>query len=164
MSEITKKDVEMENVGNQATDKDEARKPHKSSFETRMRTQVIESLHLTKKIIPVASTRMVCKMINRKREMVEMTVFTFDARVEDVEEKSIYHGIVVHSYSEQDAINKLNDAIFAKARDFDTNTYKDIYDDFLAKELKKEAKKAKKNGNLVEHKPETANSSNENVA
>lgn len=131
---MTKKDVEMVKVENQVvegTAKSE-KKAHKSSFDTRVKTAVIEALHLTKVVRPVCLTRVVRRKNEfGKREMKVETYYTFEAYVLD--ENSPYSGTTAPSYSEQDAMNKLNDVLFIKAKTIDELLYRQTIDKLNAK-------------------------------
>lgn len=130
MSEISKKNVEMENVENQVVV--EGKKAHKSSFDTRVKTAVIEALHLTKVVRPVRLTRVVRRKNEfGKREMKVETYYTFEAYVLD--ENTPYSGTTAPSYSEQDAMNKLNDVLFIKAKTIDELLYRQTIDKLSAK-------------------------------
>ena len=131
---MTKKDVEMAKVENQVVEDaaKKEKKAHKSSFDTRVKTAVIEALHLTKVVRPVCLTRVVRRKNEfGKREMKVETYYTFEAYVLD--ENSPYSGTTAPSYSEQDAMNKLNDVLFIKAKTIDELLYRQTIDKLNAK-------------------------------
>lgn len=152
MREISKNDVEMEKVESQISGenvvKAEGKKTPKSSFDTRVKTAVVEALHLTKVVKPVCEKHTVRrKNESGKREMREEIRYTFEAYVLD--DNSPYSGMKSSAYSEQDAFNKLNDALFDKAKSINELLYWQTVDKLNKKKTNVSKAKTKEKNETV---------------
>ena len=107
----------------------------KSSFETRVRTAVVEKLHLTKVITPVGATIYTRKRVDGKVKMVAESIYSYDASVQNT--NSPYSGVVVHASTEQDAMKKLNERLYEMALVHDIDLYDKVNSELEARDIKK---------------------------
>ena len=109
-------------------------KGRKSSLDTRIRTEFLSELHLSKLIRSVRSfTTTYTRRGGNKVDVKEF--YYFQASITDTD--SPYSGLSVDSNTEKDAINKLNDLVFEKAKILDELLYRQTEEKILNKNIKK---------------------------
>lgn len=127
--------VSVENVATVETEQESSVWDTRARF--RLKTNVLEELHLSKKIEVIPS---VVKTYKRNKGYVENTVYYYKASV--INEDSPYNGMIAFSNSENDAINKLNDLLYEKAQIVDVLLVREVQK-CMEKKYETKIKKAK---------------------
>ena len=135
--------VSVENVATVETGQESSVWDTRARF--RLKTNVLEELHLSKKIEVVSSVE---EKYVRNKGKVENTVFYYKASV--INEETPYCDMFAFSNSENDAINKLNDLLYERAQVVDVLLVREVkkcmekkYETKIKKAKAKAAKEAK---------------------